>query len=271
MARRVGSAPAALAVALIIVASAATGLVVRSPARPRPRVLAMAVTAQVAVETPAPVRAAAAPRPRWTGPAASSTDCPQMTNPGGRNVASAPGPDPTDGTVSIPALGVSAPIVRVGFDRSGSMVLPHAAREVAWLDQGPFPGATNNVVLAGHISWGGVPGSFGRIEALRPGDIVQIVLHGTTWRYAVRFSCYFPFNSRRGLQVIGYTPTPSLTLVSCAGSWNASAGTHDLRIVVRAEQVYPPLASTATTTTASPAATPAPAPSSHGVLPIPAR
>ena len=35
------------------------------------------------------------------------------------------------------------------------MEVPTNARDVAWFDQGPLPGRTNNVVLAGHIDYNG--------------------------------------------------------------------------------------------------------------------
>ncbi len=269
------SAPAALALAFAVVVSAGAALGVRPSAGPVHRhVLAVAPKPEITLAKPAPAQLAGyAPRP-YVAPAAVSADCPQMTNPGGRNVMAAPGPDATGGSVAIGALGVTAPIVRVGFDRNYSMVLPTNARDIAWLDQGAFPGATNNVVLAGHIAWGGVTGAFAHIERLRPGDVVQVALHGKTWRYAVQYSCYFPYNSRRGAQVIGYTPVPSLTLVSCAGGWNAGAGTHSLRIVVRAVQIYPALpheagaSASAGATRATNSPSPTPSPRTLGIVPL---
>jgi sortase (surface protein transpeptidase) len=279
----------ALGLALVIVATAAFALSTRHPVR------RLTSATKVDVQYPqAPLLAIGAPasthtrvargtsvRP-WSGPTPASANCPEMDNPGGIARVVYGGPDPTDGSVSIPALGVHAPLVRVGIDGGTGMVLPRNARDVAWLDQGTPPGATNNVALAGHISWGGVPGSFGRIESLRPGSVIQVDLHGHTWKYAVKFSCYLPYNSPRGAQVTGRTDVPSVTLVSCAGTWNAWAGTHNLRIIVRAEQIYPPLPPATHAASASgsgggssssgsggskPQPTPTPAPGGGSVLP----
>ena len=38
-------------------------------------------------------------------------------------------------------------------------------------------------------------------------------------------------------RVMGYTDTPSITLISCGGVWDPSAGTHDKRVAVRGELV----------------------------------
>jgi sortase (surface protein transpeptidase) len=235
---------AQLGAAVLVAALAAVGLAAHSPVpRPHHHVALTAGTSSVAISEPMAAPAAPSggyvPRGDWHGPTRAAVECPQMDNRGGDNEATTGGPDPTDGHVSIPAIGVgSAPIVRVGFGPEG-MNLPRNARDIAWLDQGPFPGVTNNVVLAGHIGWGGATGAFAALPSLRPGDVVTVVLHGKTWKYMVRWSCLFPYNSPRGSQVIGFTSVPSLTMVSCAGTWNAAAGTHNERIVVRAEQIYP--------------------------------
>src|SRR5439155_16528601 len=87
---------------------------------------------------------------------ATQAGCPQMDNPGGRldwTPSANAGPSPTDGTVALPTLGVQAPIVRVSVNLSGNMAVPSNARDVAWLDQGPLPGRTHNIVLAGHIDY----------------------------------------------------------------------------------------------------------------------
>jgi sortase (surface protein transpeptidase) len=168
------------------------------------------------------------------------TTCTQMTNPGGRikwEPSSNAGPWPTGGTVSLPTLGVTAPIVRVGVDTNGHMVVPGNARDVAWLDQGPIPGQTNNVVLAGHIAYSHVRGSFGGIQQLRGGDLVTIEMNGKKWQYRVVWSCLFDRNTESAQKIMGYTNVPSVTMISCGGVWDPGAGTHAKRAAVRAELV----------------------------------
>jgi sortase (surface protein transpeptidase) len=166
--------------------------------------------------------------------------CPQLTNPGGHidwtPVADA-GPVPTNGRVLLPALGVEAPIVKVGIDSTERMVVPHNAREVAWLDQGGFPGRTNNVVLAGHIAYNRVIGSFNRIANLREGDVVTIAIDRKTLRYRVAWNCSFSRDTGLADQIMGYTDVPSLTLISCGGVFDTAARTHTNRITVRAELI----------------------------------
>ena len=172
-----------------------------------------------------------------------SNECPQMTNPGGR-LQWAPtaqqGPSPTGGHVKLPTLGVLAPIVKVGIDGANKMVVPHNAIDVAWLDRGGIHGYTNNVVLAGHISYSRVPGSFMRIGSLRPGDEVKMDMNGEHYTYRVQFVCLFGRDTDRASQIMGYTEKPSLTLISCGGGWDSGARTHTGRYAVRAELVDGP-------------------------------
>lgn len=163
-----------------------------------------------------------------------------MTNPGGKLQwipSGNAGPWPTNGTVSIPRLGTAAPVVRVGVDRAGQMVVPAGARQVAWLDQGGIPGRTNNLVLAGHISWSGVPGAFKYIGSLQPGDTVDFTIDGKRMLFRVTWACSFVRSSPDAPRIMGYTETPSITLITCGGGWDAYAGTHTNRIVVRAEMI----------------------------------
>ena len=171
--------------------------------------------------------------------AQASPECPQMSNPGGlrwRPSADA-GPWPTNGTVQLPRFGVNAPIVKVGVDTSSQMVVPRNARDVAWLDQGPFPGDTQNAVLAGHIKYSRVLGSFGRLQQVAPGDVVIVEMDGKRWEYQVQWTCLFDHNTTLAERIMGYTEVPSITLISCGGVFDRSAGTHNKRVAVRAELV----------------------------------
>ncbi len=173
---------------------------------------------------------------------AKAAGCPQMENPGGKlawNPRPDAGPVPTDGTVVLPTLGVRAPVVRVGVGSDGNMVVPTNARDVAWFDQGPLPGRTNNIVLAGHIDYNGVWGSFGNIENLKPGDTVALTFGNKVWAFQVDWSCLFDFNSPAPVVdlIMGYTDNPSITLISCGGVFNSAAGTHDKRVAVRGELI----------------------------------
>jgi sortase (surface protein transpeptidase) len=127
--------------------------------------------------------------------------------------------------------------VKVAIDMNGEMALPRNAYQVAWLDQGPFPGDTNNGVLAGHIRWNHVDGSFGNIQKLVPGDVIVVELDGKTWEFRVTWMCLFDFDTPLAEKIMGYTNVPSVTLISCGGVYSWTSHTHNKRVAVRAELI----------------------------------
>ena len=123
-------------------------------------------------------------------------ECPEMTNPGGGlnwEPSKDPGPDPTSYKVELPTMGRTQPIVRVGIDKDRKMVVPKNARDVAWLDQGPIPGRTKNVVLAGHINYSGQRGAFEGIGRMKKREDIYLVLkNGKKMHFKVAWVCTFP-------------------------------------------------------------------------------
>lgn len=173
-------------------------------------------------------------------PEAIEQGCPELSNPGGRidwSPKADAGPVPTNGRVQLPAIGVDAPIVRVGIDSSKRMVVPTNARDIAWLDQGGIPGRTQNLVLAGHIAYSRVAGSFNRIGQLRPGDDIVLRIDDKKMHYRVVWNCRFHRDTNLADRIMGYTHVPSVTLISCGGVFDTAARTHTDRITVRAELV----------------------------------
>jgi sortase (surface protein transpeptidase) len=215
------TATALTVIALIV----ATTLTVVSFSPPKTTVAGISIERVVAPKPPA---------------AAVAAGCPEMNNPGGRldwTPVSDPGPVPTNGTVTLPSLRVTAPIVRVGIDADRLMVVPSNARDVGWLDQGGIPGRTNNVVLAGHIRYSGAAGTFSRLGELQPGAFVVVSIDERHLVYRVVWNCQFERDTNLVDHIMGYTKAPSVTLISCGGVFDTAARTHTERIAVRAELV----------------------------------
>lgn len=217
-----------ISVAVIVIA---TATLIVGPAR------SVALSSSRVVATPVPTPTATARV--LAAAAAPAPECPQMNNPGGlawRPSADA-GPWATGATVELPTLGVKAPVVRVGVGLDKMMVVPKTAHEIAWLDQGQFPGSTNNAVLAGHVGYSRRAGSFARVGQLRPGDLIHVNIDGKRFTFKVVWNCSFGRHSPAADKVMGYTETPSVTLITCGGGWDAAARTHTNRTAVRAELV----------------------------------
>lgn len=147
------------------------------------------------------------------------------------------GPFETGGSIEVAAIGASAKIVRVGVAMNSQMVVPKNALDVAWLDQGPYPGTTQNVVLAGHISWGGRLGTFNRLQALSAGDPIVVTMDGIRYTYRTIWQRTVDRNTEDVLKIMGFTEVPSVTLITCGGAFDRRAGTHVGRVVARGQLV----------------------------------
>ncbi len=81
--------------------------------------------------------------------------------------------------VRIAAIGVKAPVVKVGTDREGAMELPDDPRILGWWrGSARAGGAHGNVVIAGHVFQRDQGlGALWSLKAVEPGD--RVVLAGT--------------------------------------------------------------------------------------------
>jgi hypothetical protein len=84
--------------------------------------------------------------------------------------------------ILIPLLDVHRAVEKVGADRFGVMDLPTNSWNAGWFKWGPVPGAPGDAVIEGHAGYPGHPMLFGRLDTLRPGDRIIVVLADGTRR-----------------------------------------------------------------------------------------
>ncbi len=137
--------------------------------------------------------------------------------------------------LTIPAIGVRTPLVRLGLTSSGALQVPPAATLAGWYSGSPPPGATGSAVIGGHVDSHAGPGIFFRLRLLHPGDRVYVrqadsklaVFRVTlVRRYA---KSRFPTSA-----VYGPVPTPQLRLVTCGGTFDPARGSYLSNVVVYA-------------------------------------
>ncbi len=169
-----------------------------------------------------------------------------------------PTPKPTPEPVAAPLrlvverFGVDAPVVEMGLDEQGIPQVPLNGQDVAWYTFSSPPGAGSNAVFAGHINWGGATGVFGNLDQLVPGDTVRVISDdGHEYTYEVFAS--FPVDpyDAESLKVMEPTPTDTVTLITCGGTWVPDAserfgGSYTNRTIVQARLMEPTLAAPAT-------------------------
>jgi sortase (surface protein transpeptidase) len=134
--------------------------------------------------------------------------------------AAPPGPS----TLSIPSIGVRAPIVEVGLQANRAMQTPDPGR-VGWYKGGPWPGGPGPAVLIGHVDTRTGPDVFYHLRELRPGDEILVGrAEGTTIRFLVGRLEQHPKTELPTSRIWTKTNRPLLRLITCAGRWERATG-----------------------------------------------
>ena|SRR5712691_9797455 len=140
--------------------------------------------------------------------------------------------------LKIPRLGVDADVEPVGADPDGAMSAPSDPDAVAWWSLGWGTGEPGNVVLAGHVDWGGRLRVFGALRLLEAGDQVVVVdERAREYFYQVVWSRQVEAEGADVDSIFGPDNPPELTLITCGGSFDQSQRMYLDRIVVRARLV----------------------------------
>lgn len=147
-----------------------------------------------------------------------------------------------EGTVmrlTIPEIGVDAPVIERGIDEHGVMEVPDNGRDVVWYDFSAVPGGGGNAVFSGHVDFRDVGRAvFWHLGDLEEGDIVEAHLEdGRVFRYQVTGKAAFDADTAPVEQIIGHTSTESVTLITCTGTFDRATRQYDQRLVVRAELI----------------------------------
>jgi LPXTG-site transpeptidase (sortase) family protein len=165
-------------------------------------------------------------------------------------VTAAPTPSPVPApplgdrpyTMSIPAIGVVAPVQTYGLDADQVPEVPtgaDAADIVAWYNFSAKPGVGSNAVFAGHVDWFG-PAVFYDLTDLAPGDDISLRADdGTELIYKVADVFDVSASDPNATQVMAGTPTDTLTIITCTGDFTDTndpvfGGEYDRRHVVKA-------------------------------------
>ena len=146
------------------------------------------------------------------------------------DAAGPPGPS----TLSIPGIGVHAPIVGVGLKANGAMQTPDPG-QVGWYRHGPRPGEPGPAVLVGHVDTHTDPDVFHRLRDLRPGDELLVGrADGTTTRFRVGRLEQHPKTALPTNRIWTKAKRPLLRLITCAGSFDKATGHYRDNLIVYA-------------------------------------
>lgn len=137
-------------------------------------------------------------------------------------------PDQYPVRLIIPSINLNAPIEPVGVNAKGEMDVPSGStNDIGWYKGGPMPGSYGSAVLDAHV--------FAALKDLRyvkVGDPVYVLTKGgTRLRFVVKESTVFTLSEITSDILFGRSGGKWLNIITCAGTYIASQGTYDHRLV----------------------------------------
>lgn len=141
-------------------------------------------------------------------------------------------------TLEIPAIGVRAPVGRLGLTPQGAVEVPPLERpaETGWYRFGPTPGERGPAVILGHVDTKSGPAVFFRLRELHAGDPVRVVRgDGTTAVFRTTEVAQVPKAAFPTGRVYGDLDHAGLRLVTCGGAFDRSRGSYLDNIIVFAD------------------------------------
>jgi LPXTG-site transpeptidase (sortase) family protein len=137
------------------------------------------------------------------------------------------------GRLIIRSIGVNAPVLGVGVDKSGAMAVTNESYDVGWYKLGPAPGDPGDAVIDGHLDWYDTSHAvFFNLKNMRAGDDIEVQrLDGVSHHFKVTNVQSVSYNATvAGL----FTPTgpARLSLITCGGQWDFKKGEYLQRVIV---------------------------------------
>lgn len=140
--------------------------------------------------------------------------------------------------IQIGALGVDAQVETVQIV-DGVMQNPTGPWIVSWYQETAKLGSVGNIVLAGHLDYWDVGRAvFYDVGHLQKGDRIAVTGDDKqTYAYEVDWTKRYDVANVPIQEIVGPTPTESLTLITCGGPFDYQNGVYLQRTVVRAHRV----------------------------------
>jgi sortase (surface protein transpeptidase) len=131
--------------------------------------------------------------------------------------------------LSIPAVGITAPIVPVGVNAKGEMAVPNGStNNVGWYAAGVTPGNPGAAVLDAHVF-----AAFSKLHNVSIGDSVYVKTEsGQTLRFIVTATRTSLLSDLTPGMLFEETDARHLNLITCAGKLTPDHSTYDHRLIV---------------------------------------
>jgi sortase (surface protein transpeptidase) len=135
--------------------------------------------------------------------------------------------------LSIPAIGLIAPLSELGLNSDGTIQVPTDFQEPGWYEYGPSPGQLGSSVILGHVDSYRGPAIFFQLRTLRLGDEVDVRLaDGVITHFVVRQVAMYAKTAFPTQLVYGSHGYSALQLVTCGGVFDSETGHYLSNVVV---------------------------------------
>ena len=143
---------------------------------------------------------------------------------------------PAGTRLQIPSIAVDARLVPLGVDATGQMQVPDNGSDIGWYTFSAPPGQPGNAVLSGHLDTAtSTTAVFSHLKDLKQGDKVDISTAGKTTDFELFWTKSWADDTAPLALILGNAPSPTLTLITCAGTWDRTNKNYSERLVIRAK------------------------------------
>jgi sortase (surface protein transpeptidase) len=142
-------------------------------------------------------------------------------------------------SVSIPAIGVTSPLMDLGRNADGTLQTPDDYAVAGWFAAGAAPGDTGGppAIIAGHVDSPTGPAVFYRLGELPVGSDIELMgLDSVVRRFTVYQVTTFPKDAFPTKEVYAPTNRAEVRLITCTGDFDRAAGRYLSNVVVYATQ-----------------------------------
>jgi len=137
--------------------------------------------------------------------------------------------------LTIPAIGVKAPVVTLGLNRNGTLQVPSSTTVVGWYTGSPRPGATGSAVIAGHVDSRSGPAVFFWLRRMHRGERIYVRrADGTLAVFTVTAVRIYAKSRFPTATVYGPVPDAELRLITCGGTFDYARHSYLSNVVVYA-------------------------------------
>ncbi|OIH97202.1 hypothetical protein BIU90_14775 [Curtobacterium sp. MCBA15_001] len=138
--------------------------------------------------------------------------------------------------VTIPAIGVDASLEDLHRGSAGELDPPKGWDNAGWFSDGIVPGEVGPAVIAGHVDSPTSAAVFFRLDELVSGDQIHVAMSdGSTRTFTVDRTERAAKSAFPTSDVYGVTPTPTLRLITCDGTFDTATGHYTDNLIVFAE------------------------------------